>query len=387
MSDSSNSQRPLRITHIKRGPRDGSFQWGGAETAVRDLADETASRGHSVQVIAPRRFLEEAKLRNEVLGTASDVMPRDLGRLVLALHAHRSDVVVLHTLRSIVLGGYASALAGVPARVTNLHNSPQQAADNLHDMSQWRPRAKLIARRAAFRSTMRRRRYATIAISPSMASDLARYDRVPPKQIVRIDNWVVDQFRPLEPAARQRVRAELGVRNDERMVLYLGRFEAQKDPLLFVRLAALMPLDHHGFMAGDGPLREAAAAESAAARITFLGHRTDAPVLFGAADVIVVPSLFEGFGRVAVEALASGTRVVASDVAGLRDSVGGYVNSGVTLVNSRDPQDWVAPVVASAQPEAAADRAKRHAAVSTKYSLVRAVDEYVALYRELLADA
>lgn len=91
---------------------------------------------------------------------------------------------------------------------------------------------------------------------------------------------------------------------------------------------------------GDGPERDRLErlAKSLQVRdlVHFLGMRNDVAALMALTDVIVVPSLFEPFGIAAVEAMASGRAVVASDVEGLRE----VVADGVTgiLVPSRDPK-------------------------------------------------
>jgi glycosyltransferase involved in cell wall biosynthesis len=78
-------------------------------------------------------------------------------------------------------------------------------------------------------------------------------------------------------------------------------------------------------IAGDGPLRpelERLAAESGVGdRVRFLGVRPDARALMGAADVVVMPSRWEGLPLAALETLASGTPLVATDVRGLRELV------------------------------------------------------------------
>jgi glycosyltransferase involved in cell wall biosynthesis len=58
--------------------------------------------------------------------------------------------------------------------------------------------------------------------------------------------------------------------------------------------------------------------------VRFLGHvpQADLPALYSAADVFVFPSLYEGFGLPALEALACGTPVVASNVSALPEVVG-----------------------------------------------------------------
>ncbi len=83
---------------------------------------------------------------------------------------------------------------------------------------------------------------------------------------------------------------------------------------------------------GDGPDREDLEKEAAASgigeSIRWLGQRDQSEVyrLYGVMDVVAVPSLFEGFGLVAAEAMAAGAPVVASHVGGLPE----VVRHGVT---------------------------------------------------------
>jgi glycosyltransferase involved in cell wall biosynthesis len=77
--------------------------------------------------------------------------------------------------------------------------------------------------------------------------------------------------------------------------------------------------------------------------VTFTGHRTDIPEVMRSLDVLVVPSLTEGFGRVVVEAGAVGTPVVGANVGGIPEAL----EDGVTgvLVPPRDPAATAAAVL------------------------------------------
>ena len=63
-------------------------------------------------------------------------------------------------------------------------------------------------------------------------------------------------------------------------------------------------------------LQRLAATEGVLDRIRFLCDRTDIPALLGNADIFVLPSRYEGFGLVLLEAMAAGVPVVAADVDG-----------------------------------------------------------------------
>lgn len=104
-------------------------------------------------------------------------------------------------------------------------------------------------------------------------------------------------------------------------LLFLGRLEARKRPE--VAIDALAALRREGrdaslVLAGDGPLREALAAQAAAAgvadRVAFAGRVFDAAkwALYDRADVLLFPSTLEGFGRVVAEAQSRGVPAVAA---------------------------------------------------------------------------
>jgi len=137
---------------------------------------------------------------------------------------------------------------------------------------------------------------------------------------------------------RQEARQKLGIAPATKMVLYVGRFDHRKGIETLVRAVAQSSLrsttDLRLIIGGgsrpgksDGIERdriEGIVAELGLGDLTvFPGRLDDAdlPVYYAAADVCVVPSHYEPFGLVAIEAMASGTPVVASDVGGLQFTV------------------------------------------------------------------
>ena len=150
---------------------------------------------------------------------------------------------------------------------------------------------------------------------------------------------------------RKAARNELGINPDTKLVLYVGRFDRRKGIETLVRAVGQSKLFGRedfkliicgGSRAGhsDGKERdriEKIVAELGMTQMTeFPGRVTqkDLPFYYGAADVCVVPSHYEPFGLVAIEAMASFTPVVASDVGGLQFTV---VNEETGLL--APPQD------------------------------------------------
>jgi glycosyltransferase involved in cell wall biosynthesis len=123
------------------------------------------------------------------------------------------------------------------------------------------------------------------------------------------------------------------------IVLGVGRLAAQKGFGTLIQAAArwqrrsAVPLL---LIAGDGPLETQLRdqAETAGVAIRFLGPRRDVPALLGAADVVVVPSIWEGQPLIVQEALRAGRPLVATRVGGIADLTGG---DGAVFVAPGDP--------------------------------------------------
>ena len=139
----------------------------------------------------------------------------------------------------------------------------------------------------------------------------------------------LERFRPGD---KDRARAALGLK-DERIVLFVGRIEPLKGLDILINAAALLESDVDCsvlIVGGDEAsrsqvkrLQDLARQRGIEHRVAFVGavdHET-LPLYYNAADVCVVPSHYESFGLVAVEAMASGVPVVASRVGGLAGTV------------------------------------------------------------------
>jgi glycosyltransferase involved in cell wall biosynthesis len=129
-------------------------------------------------------------------------------------------------------------------------------------------------------------------------------------------------------AARAAARARWGMSADERIVLFVGRLEAAKGlPELLSAFAHAVAEENDLCLAiaGDGSLR--ANVETIAAkpgcRVTYLGRLAGDDVLraYLAADLLVLPSLFEPWGLVINEAMACGLPVIVSDRVGCADDL------------------------------------------------------------------
>ncbi|MEG4804229.1 glycosyltransferase family 1 protein [Microcoleus sp. ARI1-B5] len=118
------------------------------------------------------------------------------------------------------------------------------------------------------------------------------------------------------------VRSELGIPADAFVIGHAGRFEAQKNHLFLLEIAAEVIKQEpkmHLLLMGDGSLRpnieQKVVQMGLGARVIFAGNRSDVPrLMLNAVDLFLFPSLHEGLGLVLIEAQAAGLPCVFSDV-------------------------------------------------------------------------
>ena len=178
-----------------------------------------------------------------------------------------------------------------------------------------------------------------IAANPDERADLIWRMGVPTERVCTIPPGV--DLEMFQPGPRAASRAELGIASDERVVLFVGRIDPIKGIDTLVDAADIIlsrsssaPAPTFMIVGGDldelgipfGPLAEMAesiARRGIAHKFRLVGSQPQnrLPVFYSAADVVAVPSRYESFGLVAVEALACGTPVVASRVGGLRFTI------------------------------------------------------------------
>lgn len=177
-----------------------------------------------------------------------------------------------------------------------------------------------------------------IAANPDERADLIWRMGVPTEKICTIPPGV--DLELFQPVSRGVARAMTGIAPDDQVVLFVGRIDPIKGIDTLVDAAGMMlaqeaaasptflivggDLDETG--APVGPLARVAediAARGIGDRFRLVGSQPQnrLPLYYGAADVVAVPSRYESFGLVAVEALACGTPVVASRAGGLRFTV------------------------------------------------------------------
>lgn len=151
-------------------------------------------------------------------------------------------------------------------------------------------------------------------------------------QSIIINNGI-DQ-KKFNPAKKYHdIRAELNIPTDEILVLFIARFTAHKQPISLVNAFAKALTSNrkmHLLMVGDGDQKEKAAEiikkTGLQDKITLQPFRQDVPDVLAAADLFVLPSLWEGLPIGLLEAMAMGKAVIASNVDGTNEIVQHLVN-------------------------------------------------------------
>jgi len=309
---------------------------GGVTEHVQNLAEQFMEWGHSVIVITPAMsgghrdapFVRRVG-RSVMIPSNGSFARVSVGlalrrRIERILREERIDVVHLHGCLAPTLGLVAPAAAfrlGIPV-VATFHS--------------WF--RKSVAYQLLRRPLQRRldRIDAKIAVSEPVIKAMSRYFRADWEIIpngVRLDMFHPDGDRP--PGAP----GPHGPR-----LLFLGRLDPRNG---LETLLSAMPriLERHPkaelVVAGDGPLRPyyRRLAKSFAGSVRFAGQIYDErPEYYTSADIYLCPTDKASFGITLLEAMACGTPIIASDITGFRELIGGGTEA--LLVPPHDPSAW-----------------------------------------------
>jgi glycosyltransferase involved in cell wall biosynthesis len=167
---------------------------------------------------------------------------------------------------------------------------------------------------------------AIVAVSDEVRNDLVSLGVAPPEKVTVIPyGFDLDARSDLRSESRAQRRAEVHAADDTLVVGFVGRLTPIKRPTDLVRTIAAVDGDALLVVVGDGEGRaeaeQLASALHVAERCRFLGYRRDIGGWYGAFDAVLLSSANEGAPVVAIEALAAGRPVVATDAGGTRTVV------------------------------------------------------------------
>ena len=365
----------------------GSSAYGGGERYLELLFDRLDRTRYRAMLICPEPgpFVGRMKARGvetHLVHLAPLFNPIALWRLTRLLRRERVTILQTHGARANFYGRIAGRLAGVPIIISTVHNSLKDYEVSL--LTRW---FYITALRLTLPLVHR-----IICVSNSNRRDQIDECPAAAARIQTVYNGVDPLAFPSQPN-RQKVREELGIVSGPVLVMIARLAEAKGHCFLLQALPNLIKAWPNlcCVFVGDGELREhlqCLAVELAVERsCCFLGVREDIADILAAADVVVLPSLSEGFPFVLLEALAMGCPVVASRVNGIPELIEDHKTG--FLVSARDSHALVVAIRKVLSDPIAAMRmgAEGRALVRERFTVDRMVGNTMAIFDAALHDA
>lgn len=320
---------------------------------------------------------------------------RTLWALYRIFRRERPTVVHTHTAKAGTLGRLAALLARVPVRIHTFHGHVLGG----DYFPPWKTRLFLEIERQLSRVTSR-----LVVLTREQAREMSDELGVAPagKFAVVPLGLELDTFASLDRATvRARTRSDLRIPEGVRAVGIVGRMVPIKNHELFLEAFAALRRRHgDGVVAmviGAGEreahLKAVAASFGLGEEVRWLGWRQDLPELYAALDVVALTSHDEGTPVALLEALATGTPVVARAVGGVVEVLKD-VGAGRVVPREAGAEEWadvlwdvLRDTAGVATRPASGQGPDIRETVATRYSVARLASDIAALYREALAVA
>jgi UDP-glucose:(heptosyl)LPS alpha-1,3-glucosyltransferase len=227
-----------------------------------------------------------------------------------------------------------------------------------------------------------------VAISERVRKQLKQHYGVPDESIVTIPNGInLARFDPANASSRAAVRLSFGVPRDIPLLLFVGSQYRLKGLSFVIRALAEMKTKAILLVVGGdkvAPYKRLAEQLGVSDRVIFAGARSDLPTIYPAADVFVLPTLYETFALVCLEAMASGLPVLASPVGGIEDYLIDGVNGFHIRRDSADIAEKLDRVLSD--PSLLARVRQRGLATAKDYAWEKIAKQYLRLFDELMAE-
>ncbi|MES2010594.1 MAG: glycosyltransferase [Pseudomonadota bacterium] len=362
----------MRILLLSTG-----LKLGGAEQQVAALARQFVALGHAVAVVSltPGCAVDlPAQVTRLVLDMRKTPisMARALWHLRRFVREWRPEIIHAHMVHANLFARILAAVSPCPPVICTAHSAREGG------------RMRMLAYRLTDRWAS-----LTTHVSPQGRLAMVEAGAVPATRITVVPNGIDTMlFRP-DPLARRLARTELGVTDDTRLLLNIGRLVPEKAQTLlidaFTQLNADPAIKARLLIAGEGPERPALEQRirhnRLEASVMLAGARRDVAALLNAADLFVLSSDIEGMPLALGEALACGRPVVSTDAAGVEDLLG---ECGEIVPRGNAPALAVAmhKALAAGQGTAAEQAARRQRIVS-RFSLEAVARQWLACYASL----
>ena len=365
----------------------GSAAYGGGERYLELLCDRLDRARYRPLVICPEPGsfvgrMEARGVETHLVHLAPLFNPLALWRLTRLLVRERVTILQTHGARANFYGRIAGCLAGVPVIISTVHNSLKDYEVGF--LTRW---FYITALRLTLPLVHR-----IICVSDSNRRDEIDEFQAAASRIQTVYNGVDPSAFPAQPN-RQKVREEFGIVSGPVLVMIARLTEAKGHRFLLQALPHLIEAWPQlcCVFVGEGELRDqlhCLAVERTVERsCRFVGAREDIADILAAADVVVLPSLSEGFPFVLLEALAMGCPVVASRVNGIPELIEDRKTG--FLVPARDPQALAIAIREVLNDPVTASKmgAAGRAMVQERFTVDRMVANTVAIFEAAMQDA
>ena len=385
---------PIRILRVI-----ARLNMGGPAIHVASLAAGLEKRGYHTTLVAGSLARGEDSMAYvaERLGVNVVDVPeiqrevaflhdaRSIRRLTAIMRAERPHILHTHTAKAGALARAAAVVAGrarPPIIVHTFHGHVLKGYFGPGRTAFFRQVERVLARQSDV----------LIAVSPEVRDELVEHGIAPSEKFAVIRLGIPLDERLGDASAELDFRPLYGIAEDAFVVGWVGRMTGVKDTGAVLEI--VRSTREHGVnavlcMVGDGPDRERLeqlAYDLGIARSTFfVGYQEDVAGYYRLFDAFLLPSVNEGTPVSAIEALASGTPVVATRVGGVpdvvRDGIDGFlVAPGDTDAAAERLAELVRdPVLRARLGDAGRSDAR------ARYSVARLVDDVDRLYQSLLA--
>ena len=351
--------------------------YGGGEVWMLTVMNELAARGYKVSFICKPeaeiiKYSDNKSIDVLPLRIAGDFDPFTISQLTKIYKKRKIDIVVANVGKDIRLGGLAAKFnSGVS--VIALHQVDREIKNNLRYRFTYNSLADMI-------------------VVNSLATK---------NTLLKSASWLVDKkikvvyhgidYQKYSSGNTINLRNQLGILPEEVIIGFVGRLSVQKGIKYMLdafRLVVEKLKNVHLVIAGTGELeglvKDFISEFNLEKRIHLLGFRNDIPDIMRTFDIFLLPSLWEGFGIVLIEAMAAGKPVIATKTSSIPEIVADG-KSGI-LVSPEDAEsisDALLRLISAHEIRIKFGETGRKIVIE-KFTIDRMINDYENIFHELL---
>lgn len=343
---------------------------GGAEKLVAEISNLLINNGVKVKIISilkgrgiPYEILNKRKIEVIELNYSNKMNPK----IALDIFKHTKDCDIVHT-HTYYAQLYSSFFISKRKLITTEHSTNNNR------------REKLIFKFIDF--LMYSKYKNIICISEGTKSSLNKWLKSTTNKSVVVDNGIhIERFLKAKP-----INFKDNKINPNKFILTcVARFSKVKNHKNLIQAIKLLDDDTILLLVGIGETQDdtkkLVQQYNLEDRIFFLNQRNDVEDILYSSDIFILPSFWEGFGLSAVEALATGTPIIVSNVSGLNNLIDNE-DCG-QLINPTDPNDICKNINKLRKriefDEDLPDKCRKK---SMKFDIRKTANEYISLYKK-----